>query len=734
MPNMSRRDFLKIAGVGAPIAGVGAYKWLTQGQPDGVSTGLGPRTADADALPPNSVALAHPPYRPLVRTAPFKGMRRVSRKFGTNGPPDLMDFQPSRVASSGGVLETELLAEFSTNPVVGGIPLNFRTYDGVIPGRTLVARPGDVLKIRHINNFPPRDDDFIKPEDENIPHGFNNINLHTHGLNASPAGNEDNILLTIHPGEEFFFEIKIPEDHPCGTFWYHPHKHGSALHQLASGMAGFLIIEGGEGDLNLLPEVAAAKDVEIAFQELVIDFNGEVPDVTVPIQSLFKFEAFLQYTVNGLAINEGADEFGQGGVAPVLHMRPGEVQRWRLGVLAHLQTYRFAFEGHQIYIAAYDGITDEQLTAYDDFIMAPGNRFDLLIKASDTPGTYAFKLVEERFGEFPLFVTPSPFLPEQTIFNVIVEGEPLDMPLPATLNPPRARLPFITDGEIVRQRQIDFSVTGDVIFTEDFSAFIADTRQFFVNEQKFSSRRIDQTMELGTAEEWLITNDPSINHPFHIHVNHFLVMEIRHSDGHIERPNGGLGRWYDTIDVPFEGSVLLRHRFEKFAGVSVFHCHIIAHEDEGMMQVIEIVDPTPITQRISALDGGVLVSGDFTNRVIARFFPHTFAEDTDVTYSWHLEPPHPINGDFIGLERYFTLNGVSGELERQALVEVKFPIELTGGVEFDLNTVRLYRYSSSQAAWHAQGVNLVSLNKGGILVSSISRLGTYAVLALPPSA
>ncbi len=468
---------------------------------------------------------------------------------------------------------------------------------------------------------------------------------------------------------------------------------------------------------------------------MIIDSHGEVPENPFLVSSLFKQKAFLQYTVNGLAINEGA--IGTpAGVAPVLHMRPGEVQRWRFGLLAHLQSYRLTLEGHEIYLAAFDGVTDERLTAVNEFVIAPGNRFDLLIKASDTPGTYAFKMITEEFGlptgqGIPLFTSPSGFFPEQTVFNVIVEGAPINMPLPRELNPPRNLLPYITDDEIVRRRQIDFSVTGDVFFSE--TGFLADTREFFVNGIKFSSSRIDQTMELGTAEEWLITNEPQINHPFHIHINGFFVMEIRHHDGSVERPNEGRGRWYDTIDVPFEGSVLVRHRFETFPGVAVFHCHIIAHEDEGMMQVIEVVDPTPVTQTISALDGGVLVSGDSANRVITRFAAHTFPEDRDITYSWHLEPPQPIPDNLIGLDRYFTLSGgPAGRLDCAALIEIKFPLELPGKVEYNPDTVRLYRYSKSRGVWTDFEISVISRNKGGILVCSTPRLGQYAVLAKPP--
>ena len=81
-------------------------------------------------------------------------------------------------------------------------------------------------------------------EDPNNPHCFNGTNLHSHGLWISPTGNGDNVLLSINPGVSFQYEYNIPPDHPAGTFWYHPHRHGSTALQVSSGMAGALIVRG----------------------------------------------------------------------------------------------------------------------------------------------------------------------------------------------------------------------------------------------------------------------------------------------------------------------------------------------------------------------------------------------------------------------------------------------------------------------------------------------------------
>lgn len=692
---MERRDFLKLSGAGLALTSLSTY-----------SSSVLSLTAD--------------------EAAPF----------------DLAAHQPLIVKSKNGVLRFVLSAEMSAGKYkVNGIPVNLRSYNGVMPGYTLVAKPGDVLKIRVENNLPSRADDHIHPEDMNVPHGLNVINLHTHGLNVSPEGHEDNVLIEIHPNEFFEHVYHIPKDHPCGTFWYHPHKHGSSMQHMASGMAGFLIIEGGAGDLSQLPELRAAKNVNISFQELVLTSEGVLPESTYPLQDLFNQTAFLQYTVNGLAVDEGADPLkGVPGKPPVLRMRPGEVQRWRLGMMAHLQSYRFALEGHRLHIAAYDGLTADELSDQEEFVIGPGSRVDIIVKASMTPGTYAFKMLKEQFGEFPLFVTPNFFVDELPAFNVIVEGKPLPMRLPTKLNPPRKRLPYIKDSEITRRREITFKVTGDVIFDWSVPVFVEDTREFFINNLKFSAHRINETMLLGGVEEWTIINiheqsNPAlqINHPFHLHVNWILVMELHTPDGQggwtIERPNNGKGVWMDNIDVPHGGKAVVRMRFEKFPGLFVFHCHVLAHEDEGMMHLVEVVDPAPVKKKITKA-GGVLASKDLSKRVTAVFKPKSFKTDTDVSYYYTLDPKYAPSYGLIGLERYFRLVA-NKPLIGSADVTINVPLELAYGQVFDADTVKLYR-SNGAGGWTTDGITQISWDKAkSVLVSKVTNLGDsyFAVMA-----
>jgi hypothetical protein len=130
--------------------------------------------------------------------------------------------------------------------------LRYEEGDALPVGPVIRIRPGDLLKIQLKNNLVKQDN---PSQASNFPraefiHGLATTNLHTRGLHVSPSDNPngthgDNIFIEVGPGGETAqFEYQIPKDHSTGTFWYHPHKHGSVGYQLSNGLAGALIVEG----------------------------------------------------------------------------------------------------------------------------------------------------------------------------------------------------------------------------------------------------------------------------------------------------------------------------------------------------------------------------------------------------------------------------------------------------------------------------------------------------------
>ena len=655
-------------------------------------------------------------FHEKIRFAPRPGLARKPLTKAVN----LLEQQPTRVESKDGVLEVDLDVKFA-DLVVNGQTLNLRTYNGTFPAPTLVAKPGDILRIRQRNQLPPEP---VEPHHNiNHPHGFNDVNVHTHGLNVNPEDCEDNVLLVVKPGETFEHEIHIPADHPTGTFWYHPHKHGASACQVGSGMAGLLLLTDPAKDIRSLPEVGAAKEVALIFQELYIrdrpdDGVGEVPGMPTDVAEYFYSDIIrVEQTVNGVACNElGLDDTV---IIPEIRMRPGEVQHWRMVHGGIFQNWIFAIDGHQSHIVAYDGLTLEAVETVDEFLFVSGQRRDLLVQASATPGTYAVKRKAYKQG------AEVNSWPEITLFNLIVEGEPMTMALPTKLNPPTQRLPYIKDEEIIYKREVAFS-------------FLANTTKgiflFTIDNKVFKPGRVDFSMVLGTAEEWTITNNPDSDHPFHIHVNWFEVVKVIDAAGVETVYDPPI--WMDTANIPANGKIVVRMRFENFQGKAVFHCHFLTHEDEGMMSVIEIVDGSPKTATITSA-GGTFVSNDYENRVQARFLKGSVQTDTEVTYQYLASPNVPTVNPATALPKvmadyntFFSLTAKQGgqtvgELSRPVTIEVKYSAAQVD-VPMAMENIYLYRYDEDTQGWVTEGVSLIA-RAGNLLTCSTKKLGQFAV-------
>jgi FtsP/CotA-like multicopper oxidase with cupredoxin domain len=263
--------------------------------------------------------------------------RGVPRAPFTKGEPLI---QPEVRRSANGQLQTSLRVGY-TYKDIGGYRLSLRSYEATIPGPTLRVRPGDILRIRLINNLPPNPDPV--PVDMSLPHHFNTTNFHFHGGHVSPGGNADNVFRSMEPGQSYDIEIAIPQDHTRGTYWYHPHHHGSADVQMTSGMARVVIIE---GDFDDVPEIAAATERVLLLNEVLFDYHGTIESYdTVWPEAVPRF-----LSVNGQR-------------EPAIRMRPGEVQRWRIVHTGHEDNLRLSLEKHPLHAIAFDGIRRSQIVS-----------------------------------------------------------------------------------------------------------------------------------------------------------------------------------------------------------------------------------------------------------------------------------------------------------------------------------------------------------------------------------
>lgn len=454
--------------------------------------------------------------------------------------------EPQVRRSVNGVLSTTLRVAYAYRHI-GGVRLYVRSYEGGSPGPTLRMKPGETLRIKLINDLPPNRD--AMPADMSRPHQFNNTNFHFHGGHVSPSGIADNVMRSMAPGYSYDIEIKVPKDHTKGTYWYHPHHHGSADVQMSSGMVGALIIE---GDLADVPEISAAQERLLVMTQVVHDAHGMIEN----FETLFPETATRFLAINGQR-------------RPMIAMRPGEVQRWRILNAGYQDDMLLDLEKHDLHVIAYDGIQLGAVQPLKQLLIAPGQRADVLVQAGPA-GTYALEAMPYDQGH------PSP---TGSLARVVVSGAPMTMKLPGAL--PKQPLESIKASEITNRRTVTFSATAP----EADAAGHWQEFEFFIDGKKFDPRRIDHRVKLGAVEEWTIVNTHEHDdHVFHIHTNPFEVVSI----------NGkplAVPQWRDTVIVERKGGeVVLRSRFLDFTGIFMVHCHMMNHEEMGMMQTVEVYE------------------------------------------------------------------------------------------------------------------------------------------------
>jgi len=363
-------------------------------------------------------------------------------------------------------------------------------------------------------------------------------NLHTHGLTVPPRGNADNVLLTVAPGQTQDYEIRLPTDHPPGLYWYHPHPHGFSDEQTRSGMSGALIVEGlldPFPTLRHLPErLLLLKDLQVENERVAITHIGKN---TIR-------------TVNGI-------------VNPVIVLHPGETELWRIGNIGADLYYQLTLDGHHFQVVARDGNRRARLQTKDTLRLSPGARVEVLVTAG-TPGVHLL-----RTGDIDTGPEGNQYA-GTVMATVRVEGSPAT---PVVLPP---RLLPIDDlrGKITNRRTIVYTESKD-----------GDT--LFIDGKKFDMNRTDIRVKLGAIEEWTIRNESDELHTFHMHQGPYQLIEIngvpQPADDH-----------RDIVDVPIRGEVKVVIPFTNptIVGRFVYHCHILAHEDKGMMATIEVTPAT----------------------------------------------------------------------------------------------------------------------------------------------
>ena len=424
-----------------------------------------------------------------------------------------------------------------------------------------------------------------------------------------------------------------------GTHWYHAHKHGSTSINLFNGLAGALIIEG-DYDRDLAKIYPGLKQTE---KVLVVQVFTDLPN----LERVVGGTRTTMTNGSQVKVVKGSPQ-----TAPTIVMRPGEIQLWRIinaQVQNRLTATKFsvpagaeasplpkfrqiAQDGVQFSLKNYQ---DQPLTTRDadgnatQFTLAAGGRIDILVQApqiaAGTTKSYELSGVVNltvcgdaandlfptaaNYPEFPDFLKPvGPCdLKRELDFGWEpwrVKNGPATNAIPPNTTPPTTRathgktLPFQTQ---VGNPKIGYK-TIDIY--KDRGPY------WVIDDEQFSDHKYYQTMVLDTDEEWKIINTPNVPHPFHIHVNPFYVVQVYDPNTDANswtREDNGI--WHDNIVIPgakndgsgnmlldangraaTPGYIRVRSRFVDFPGNFVLHCHILAHEDRGMMQLVRVID------------------------------------------------------------------------------------------------------------------------------------------------
>lgn len=520
--------------------------------------------------------------------------RSASLRADAAGAEPLRDLP--EVRSTGGVLDAQLDMVARTLRV-GERPVTLDTYSGQFPGPIFRFRPGERVRLlsrnrmrpmgipantlppmcashpgEHGTTAPPHGPLECAPHvagqvaaGETLPQMMLATNIHTHGLQVSPEDAADNVFVRVDPLGQHQYVYDIPDDQPAGLHWYHPHFHGSTSHQGWAGLSGPLIVE---GDVDEVPELADMRERTIVINELWLDEDGEVPTaLVVPTGGLVPFSSIPA----GAHHDDVHPERAAAARGPhAARGDPALADAQRLTAPGDLAAHR----RHPLHQIGVDGVPLARTKQVPATMLSAGNRTEFVLRAGSRPGRYP--IVARRYDQGH----PGGARPTVQLGTLVVTGPPATGRIPTTLVTP----PRMPQSPIARRRTLVFS--GDITGASGIGV------RFFIDDKLYDHHRIDQTVEAGTVEEWRLVNDDVFQHPFHIHVNPFQVIDVTGIPPGDPSWNTDPSVWWDVFRLPPKGEVTIRIHFRPdITGKTVYHCHILPHEDNGMMGNVLITPP-----------------------------------------------------------------------------------------------------------------------------------------------
>jgi FtsP/CotA-like multicopper oxidase with cupredoxin domain len=472
----------------------------------------------------------------------------------------------------------------------------FVTPDGK-ESPTLHVHPGDTIKMRVTNMVPAIPGAPSEVISNSITTCGNatmtatSVNVHFHGTNTLPQCHSDEVIHTlINSGETFDYALKIPTDEPPGLYWYHPHVHGISSVAVTGGASGAIIVEGIE---NIQPAVVGLPQRVLVMRDLPL-----IARITSPLQNPPGPAPFWDLSLNYVSV-----------VYPtyrpsIIKMHAGEKEFWRVvnasansmfdiqlkydGVLQPLQIV--GLDG--VPTGSQDGKHEGTTITQTDILLPPAGRAEFIVTAPQASVQHA-QLSTLGIDTGPL----GDSLPARPVADIELTTDPLDLPIGKASGPPNPQ-------RFAGLEKIKPNTTRHLYFSETFShvehggsARGAERVNFFITVKGQKPIPFDPnnppaiTTTQGAVEDWIIQNQAAEVHEFHMHQIHFLLLAVNGVPVPKEQR-----QFYDTYQVPYWDqvgkfpSIKVRMDFRgPVVGDFVYHCHILQHEDGGMMGIIRVL-------------------------------------------------------------------------------------------------------------------------------------------------
>jgi len=467
-----------------------------------------------------------------------------------NGDFNLLKIPPLLTGEQrSGLRHFDLTARAGQTEFFSGIDTPTMGINGTYLGPTLRLRNGDEVALNVLNRLSGP------------------TTLHWHGLHV-PAVADGGPHQVVRSGQDWRAQFTVQQ--PAGTFWYHSHLNGSTGEQVYRGLAGMILLEDETTANSGLPNEYGVDDIPLIVQDRRFNRDGSLSYVRNHM------DVMMGVTGDTVLVN--------GTYNPLFTPRTTKV-RFRLLNAANARTFSFAFDDSRVFdLISVDGGRLEQPEPLQQIVLAPSERADIVVDFSNGSRS---NLISQPLP------ADSPWLPRGMMRNMfsmnnqsmqILAIEPQSAlqnsaALPAMLG----TVPHVDAGSADRTRQFTLTMMMGMGMGRGGGRGGQGMAggNFFINNTRMDMDVINHRIPVGSTEVWRITNDSMMMHPFHVHHNQFSI---------ISRNNRPAPLWEralkDTVKIAPGETVEIAMRFENFADPEnpyMYHCHILEHEDNGMM-------------------------------------------------------------------------------------------------------------------------------------------------------